>query len=157
MGEWRYSSTILDLGTGWRWVASFTLLPFYPGERTPTTHWIGGWAQFKELRKINVTCMNKERFFNDMWNLYELRSTSGTCINSSDSNSIALIVRIRFRVGKIHDSCEEAFRKNGKRSYSRTSGSLRQTKGPFAQFAPQNRVTVCRTIYNSSVQRRPPQ
>jgi hypothetical protein len=29
-GEWMYSSTILDLGTRWRWVASFTLLPLYP-------------------------------------------------------------------------------------------------------------------------------
>jgi hypothetical protein len=30
MGEWRYISTILDLGTRWRWVISFTLLPLYP-------------------------------------------------------------------------------------------------------------------------------
>jgi hypothetical protein len=29
MGEWRYSS-ILDLGTRWRWVISFTPRPFYP-------------------------------------------------------------------------------------------------------------------------------
>jgi hypothetical protein len=27
MGEWRYSSTILDLGTRWRWVVSFTTQP----------------------------------------------------------------------------------------------------------------------------------
>jgi hypothetical protein len=30
MGEWRYSSTILDLFTRCRWVVSFTLLPLYP-------------------------------------------------------------------------------------------------------------------------------
>jgi hypothetical protein len=29
-GEWRYSSTILDLCTRWMWVVSFTALPFYP-------------------------------------------------------------------------------------------------------------------------------
>jgi hypothetical protein len=27
--KWRHSSTILDLGTRWRWVVSFTLLPPY--------------------------------------------------------------------------------------------------------------------------------
>jgi hypothetical protein len=25
-------------------VVSFTLRPFYPGERAPGTHWIGGWV-----------------------------------------------------------------------------------------------------------------
>jgi hypothetical protein len=30
MGEWRYSSTILYLGTRWRWVVYFTPLPLYP-------------------------------------------------------------------------------------------------------------------------------
>jgi hypothetical protein len=30
MEEWRYSSTILDLGIRWRWVVSFTLEPLYP-------------------------------------------------------------------------------------------------------------------------------
>jgi hypothetical protein len=29
MGEWRYSSTFLDLGTRWRSVVSFTSLPLY--------------------------------------------------------------------------------------------------------------------------------
>jgi hypothetical protein len=29
MGERRYSSTILDFGTRWRWVVSFTPLPLY--------------------------------------------------------------------------------------------------------------------------------
>jgi hypothetical protein len=32
MGEWRFSSIILVLGTRWRWVVSFTPLP---GERSP--------------------------------------------------------------------------------------------------------------------------
>jgi hypothetical protein len=29
MGEWRYSSTIPDIGTRWRWVGSFTPRPLY--------------------------------------------------------------------------------------------------------------------------------
>jgi hypothetical protein len=30
MGEWRYSSTILDIVTRWRWVVTFTPRPHYP-------------------------------------------------------------------------------------------------------------------------------
>jgi hypothetical protein len=41
MGEQRYSSTVHDLGTGWRRVLSFTPLPFTPGERS-STNWIRG-------------------------------------------------------------------------------------------------------------------
>jgi hypothetical protein len=45
MGEWRYSSTILDLGTRWMCVASFKPLPLYPrGYRPPGTHWTGSWV-----------------------------------------------------------------------------------------------------------------
>jgi hypothetical protein len=45
MGEWRYSSIILDLGTRWRWVVTFTPLSrFTTGEGAPATHWIGGWV-----------------------------------------------------------------------------------------------------------------
>jgi hypothetical protein len=33
MGEWRYSSTILDPGTRWRWVVSSTSRPFYPMDK----------------------------------------------------------------------------------------------------------------------------
>jgi hypothetical protein len=35
---------ILDFGTRWRWVVSFTPRPIYPRERTPGTHWIGVWV-----------------------------------------------------------------------------------------------------------------
>jgi hypothetical protein len=35
MGEWRYSSTILD-------VAAFS-----SGKELPGTHWIGGWVGFR--------------------------------------------------------------------------------------------------------------
>jgi hypothetical protein len=32
---WRYSSTILHVGTRWRWMVSFTLWPFYFGGKGP--------------------------------------------------------------------------------------------------------------------------
>jgi hypothetical protein len=44
-GEWRYSSTILDLGTCWRWAVSFTPRPLYPREcrrRYPLDRRLGG-------------------------------------------------------------------------------------------------------------------
>jgi hypothetical protein len=33
--EWRYSSTILDIGNRWRWVVSFTPRPRYPRGKSP--------------------------------------------------------------------------------------------------------------------------
>jgi hypothetical protein len=43
MGEWRYSSIILDLGTRWRWVVSVTPLPLYPQEKiNQLDSWLGG-------------------------------------------------------------------------------------------------------------------
>jgi hypothetical protein len=35
MREWRYNSTILDLGTRWRRVVSFKPLLFYPQGKSP--------------------------------------------------------------------------------------------------------------------------
>jgi hypothetical protein len=35
VGEWRYSSTVLNLSTIWRWVLSFKFRPLYPqGKRS---------------------------------------------------------------------------------------------------------------------------
>jgi hypothetical protein len=45
MGKWRYSSTILDLGTRWRWVVSFisvTLYPRWKNPRYPLERRLGG-------------------------------------------------------------------------------------------------------------------
>jgi hypothetical protein len=35
VGQWRYSSTILNLGTRWRWVVKFTHLPLYSRGKNP--------------------------------------------------------------------------------------------------------------------------
>jgi hypothetical protein len=35
---------ILDLGTKWKWMASFTPRPLHPQGNTPGTHWIGAWV-----------------------------------------------------------------------------------------------------------------
>jgi hypothetical protein len=42
VGEWRYSSTFLDLGTRCRWVVSLHPRRFSPGEIAPGTHCVGG-------------------------------------------------------------------------------------------------------------------
>jgi hypothetical protein len=39
---------ILDLGTSWTWVVSFTPRPLYPQGESPCTHWIGGWVAPKQ-------------------------------------------------------------------------------------------------------------
>jgi hypothetical protein len=44
MGEWRYSSTILDLGIRWMWVVSVTPRPLYSRGGVTGTRWIGGWV-----------------------------------------------------------------------------------------------------------------
>jgi hypothetical protein len=44
-GEWRYNSTIFDLGTRWRGAVSFTHLPLYP---RGNTHWIYDWVGPRE-------------------------------------------------------------------------------------------------------------
>jgi hypothetical protein len=43
MGEWRYSSTILDLGTRWRRVVRVTPRLLFLREVAPGAHWVGGW------------------------------------------------------------------------------------------------------------------
>jgi hypothetical protein len=55
-GEWRYSSTILDLSTRWRWVVSFMPWPLYPREIAPGTYRIGGWVGSRIKRKICCPC-----------------------------------------------------------------------------------------------------
>jgi hypothetical protein len=45
---------ILDLGTRWRWVVSFTPRPLYPRERAPGAHWIGGWVGPKAVLDAEV-------------------------------------------------------------------------------------------------------
>jgi hypothetical protein len=41
--ERKYRYTYLELGTGWKWVASFTLQSLYRGERAPGAQRLGGW------------------------------------------------------------------------------------------------------------------
>jgi hypothetical protein len=58
MGEWRYSSAVLDLSTRWRWVVSFMPQPLYPQVKSP--HWIEGWmgsrAALGAVKKMEISC-----------------------------------------------------------------------------------------------------
>jgi hypothetical protein len=58
MGEWRYSSTILDLGTAWRCVVSFTPRSLYSRGKIRRTYWIRDWvghrADVEAVRKGKI-------------------------------------------------------------------------------------------------------
>jgi hypothetical protein len=58
MGKWRYSSTVLDLGTRWRRVVYFMSLLLYPVDRACSNHWIGGFvgpgAGLDSVKKIKI-------------------------------------------------------------------------------------------------------
>jgi hypothetical protein len=45
-GEWRYSSTVREVGARWERSASRPGR-FTPGERAPGTHWIADWVDLK--------------------------------------------------------------------------------------------------------------
>jgi hypothetical protein len=63
-GEWRYSSTIFNVGTRWRWVVSFTSRPLYPWGKFPRTHCIGGCVDptdgLDAVEKRNIFCRYRE-------------------------------------------------------------------------------------------------
>jgi hypothetical protein len=59
MWEWGYNSTILDLGTRWRWVVGFTRRPLRPRGKSPGSHWIGGCVGSRtglDTMKESVIC-----------------------------------------------------------------------------------------------------
>jgi hypothetical protein len=66
-GEWRYGSTILDLGTRWRSVVSFTPLPLY------FFHWLysplGPWPQLLETVGLlgRVISSSQGLYLNTHW------------------------------------------------------------------------------------------
>jgi hypothetical protein len=55
MGEWRYSATIIDLGTRWRWVVRFRPLPLYPQGKRPrySLYWRLGGPQSRSGLESN--------------------------------------------------------------------------------------------------------
>jgi hypothetical protein len=58
MGEWRYSSVILNLCNSWRWVVSFTLWPLYLSRK----HWLVPTAIMgpTECKHITLPPLSKE-------------------------------------------------------------------------------------------------
>jgi hypothetical protein len=61
-GERRYSTTILEFGTIWKRVVSFSPGHFNPRETVSGTYWIGGWVspgnclEAVKKRKISFPC-----------------------------------------------------------------------------------------------------
>jgi hypothetical protein len=72
----------------WKWVVSFTPRPFYPGERAPGTHWIGGWvglrASLDDVMRTFLTLPGFELWFlgrpASIQSLYRLRYPGSTSI-----------------------------------------------------------------------------
>jgi hypothetical protein len=64
MGEGQYSSTILDLGSRWRWVVSFTPWRIYPrgkSTRCPLDRRLGGpQCLYGRLEVENISCPCRE-------------------------------------------------------------------------------------------------
>jgi hypothetical protein len=55
-----YLPCILNLGTRWRWVVSFTLRPLYSVERASGNHRIGGWVgplepEYRKIKSSSVS------------------------------------------------------------------------------------------------------
>jgi hypothetical protein len=55
-GEWRYSSTILDLSTRWKYRLASLPRRFILGERAPGIHWIGSRAGLNAVEKRKRSC-----------------------------------------------------------------------------------------------------
>jgi hypothetical protein len=61
MGEWKYTSTILNLGARWRWVVIFVGLPLYPREQLPLPFgWVGPKAGLDDSEKWKPPCPYRE-------------------------------------------------------------------------------------------------
>jgi hypothetical protein len=62
MGEWRFSSSFLDLSTRWWWVVNLTPRLLNPRGKSPSIRWIGGWMGLRasldavDKRKISRRC-----------------------------------------------------------------------------------------------------
>jgi hypothetical protein len=67
MGEWRYSSTSLNLDTRWSWVVTFTPRPLYPRgncPRYPLDRRLGGPQSLSgHYRRENISCPCRELNF----------------------------------------------------------------------------------------------
>jgi hypothetical protein len=65
MGEWKYSSTIFGVGTGWRWVVTVSYPDrFATWERAVSTLWIGccvdSGLDAAEYRKFSYLCQESD-------------------------------------------------------------------------------------------------
>jgi hypothetical protein len=60
-GEWRYSSTILDLDNTWRWIVRFTPRQVYPRGKSPHgTHRVDPRAGLDAVENREASCLCRE-------------------------------------------------------------------------------------------------
>jgi hypothetical protein len=85
MGEWRYSSTILDLSTRWWWLASFMPWPLYPlGKPLVPTEQEARWAPelvwiLQSREKISYPCQQSNPSCPAQTPLLYQQSCPGSC------------------------------------------------------------------------------
>jgi hypothetical protein len=93
VGEWRYSSTIVDFGTKWRWVVSFSHRPLYKRGRSfryPLDSTYGGWAPepvwaLRNRKKISCVSGNRTPAVQPVAHRYTNWSTRGSPKNTVSS------------------------------------------------------------------------
>jgi hypothetical protein len=99
MGEWRYSSTLLDLGTRWRLVVSFMPLPLYFRRHSPQypvdRGWVGPRAGLDETEKSLFPAWNRTSAAQPLARGCTARALSGDLIIVSDSSRINTNVALK--------------------------------------------------------------
>jgi hypothetical protein len=80
MLEWRYGSTLLALGTRWRWVLSF-MSPIYSQELGPGIQSIGGWVG---PRAALAVVDNKNKISSPSWESNSSRPAHNPSLNKSE-------------------------------------------------------------------------
>jgi hypothetical protein len=90
MEEWNYNSTILDLGTRWRWVVSFKPRPLYPWKNDPDTNCIEDWPGGSQNR--SGRCREVSSPF-----LESNRSVQRDFLRNQTNDRLVIVIRQRRR------------------------------------------------------------
>jgi hypothetical protein len=97
MKEWKYISSILNLGVRWKWVVSFTTLPLYPRANRYPCGWVGSRDNLEVMEERKIVSPYRELnpsssvFKPVAWLLYRL-SYSGLSLRTCSSPKKKLIL-----------------------------------------------------------------
>jgi hypothetical protein len=106
MAKWRYNTTILDIGTRWRWVVSFTPWPLYHQEKSnqyPLDRRLGGpqsrsrWCTVEK----NVVALPRSESRPSSPSLYQLKYRASPRYNNNSVTKDSLCIKRRCLVSVI--------------------------------------------------------